>query len=97
MSNGIVPKEFNVGGIRIHVYARAGVLPSPGDAPVTSADSSVSVLFALHGRLSSSSDERIVATAVESLEYVTAQEKESGERGRELIVVTFVRIVKCVE
>ena len=32
-----------------------------------------------------------MATAVESLEYVTAQEKETGEQGRELIVVTFVR------
>ena len=91
MSSDIVPKAFNVGGIRVHVFARPGVLPSPGDAPVTPARSSVSVLFALHGRLSNSKDERIVATAMESLEYVTAQEKETGEQGRELIVVTFVR------
>ena len=90
MSSGVVPKAFNVGGIRVHVFARPGVLPSPGDAPVAPANNSVSVLFALHGRLSNSKDERIVATAVESLEYVAAQEKETGEQGRELIVVTFV-------
>ncbi|KZV73126.1 hypothetical protein PENSPDRAFT_742562 [Peniophora sp. CONT] len=89
MSTSIAPKDFNVGGIRVHVYARPGVLPSPGDAPVTPAGSSVSVLFALHGRMGDSSNEDIVATAVEALNFVSAQEKEAGEAGRELIVVTF--------
>ena len=91
MSSSITPRDFNVGGIRAHVYARPGVLPALGDAAAAPSGSSVSVLFALHGRLSDSSNDDIVATAVEALDYVSAQENESGEKGRELIVVTLVR------
>jgi hypothetical protein len=77
----VAKKTLVVGGIEVHAYASDHTVLDPGDEP----KKDVVIFFFIHGR--NGSAEASEGTAISIVEQAM---KKGGERGRELVVVTFV-------
>jgi hypothetical protein len=82
MSVTVEKTTLSVNGLRVQVFARPGLRESSD--PVT-------ILIALHGRTESA--EALEPTARTIFQWI--EDKHSGEKQRELVVVTFVSKYFC--